>query len=309
LASGSGPISYQWTKDGADIPGATNSTLSLVDISAADAATYCAVVSGPCNSVVKCGTLTVLTLLDVAGPFSVTNCPDATASFSVLTRGSAGSSGFTYQWSKDGTNIEWGTNADLVLTNINASDAGSYCVLVTGPCNSISNCATLTVLTPLSLSGPTDQTNCPGTSATFSVAAFGSGPFSYQWSKDQVEIGGATSSNLVLENVSPTDTGNYCVVVRGPCDVLTNCAFLTVPADCPTLGGAPLPSALTLLREGDQITISWPCPCDGFVLEAATSLNPANWQPVDTTPVISTGIGRVTLPADQPARFFRLRQK
>lgn len=44
-ATGSGPLSYQWKKNGADIAGATGSTLTLTNVQYADAAGYSVVVS------------------------------------------------------------------------------------------------------------------------------------------------------------------------------------------------------------------------------------------------------------------------
>lgn len=44
-ASGSGPLTYQWKKNGADIAGATNSTLTLSNVQYADAAGYSVLVS------------------------------------------------------------------------------------------------------------------------------------------------------------------------------------------------------------------------------------------------------------------------
>ena len=58
-ASGLEPFSYQWRKDGVDIADATSDTYSIDPVSADDAASYCVVVSGTCDSVTNCATLTV----------------------------------------------------------------------------------------------------------------------------------------------------------------------------------------------------------------------------------------------------------
>jgi hypothetical protein len=46
-ASGTGPLGYQWQKDGTPIAGATNANLTLVDVRAADAGAYSVVVTNP----------------------------------------------------------------------------------------------------------------------------------------------------------------------------------------------------------------------------------------------------------------------
>lgn len=52
-ATGPGPLSYLWRKEGINIPGATNSNLGLTGIQAADGGAYQAVVSNPGGAVVN----------------------------------------------------------------------------------------------------------------------------------------------------------------------------------------------------------------------------------------------------------------
>jgi len=102
---------------------------------------------------------------------------------------------------------------------------------VANACGALTNCATLTVASLTTVAGPTSVTNCVGTTATFTAAASGTGPFSYQWTKNGTAILGATSSVYSLVVTGPGDTGTYCVVVAGFCNSLTNCATLEL---CPT---------------------------------------------------------------------------
>ena len=50
-ATGTEPLSYQWQKNNADIPGATNSTLNLNNLVAGDAGNYTVIVTNGCSSV------------------------------------------------------------------------------------------------------------------------------------------------------------------------------------------------------------------------------------------------------------------
>ena len=54
---------------------------------------------------------------------------------------------------------------------------------------------------------------------------------------------------------------------------------------------------LTLVRRGAGLNLSWPFVSTGFVLESATSLSPANWQPAAESPVTNNGRLEVSLPA------------
>ena len=71
-----------------------------------------------------------------------------------------------------------------MLANVSAADAGTYSVVVSGTCgNAVTNSASLTVNQNVVVaSAPVSVTNCPGTSASFSVSATGTG-LSYQWYK------------------------------------------------------------------------------------------------------------------------------
>src|SRR5207244_3828725 len=185
-----------------NIAGATNSSLVLGNITQNDAGTYCVLVRGACNSVSNCAVLTVTTPVSAVGPKDQTNCLGSTVTLSTE---ASGTGPISYQWNKGGMNIAGATNSSLVLGNVTQNDAGTYCVLVRGACNSVSNCAVLTVTTPVSAVGPKDQTNCLGSTVTLSTVASGTGPLSYQWNKGGMNIAGATNSSLVLENVTQND--------------------------------------------------------------------------------------------------------
>jgi hypothetical protein len=60
---------------------------------------------------------------------------------------------------------------------------------------------------------------------------------------------------------------------------------------------------LTVGRNGNSITISWPESVTGYTLESATAISGAPWQTV-------TGVAnnQATVAIEGSARFFRLRQ-
>jgi autotransporter-associated beta strand protein/YVTN family beta-propeller protein len=82
---------------------------------------------------------------------------------------------------------------------------------------------------PLITAQPVNMNLCVGSTATFSVAATGSGPLSYQWRLNGVNITGATNASLVLSSVSAARQGVYTVLVRdGSGAVISSGAVLTV---------------------------------------------------------------------------------
>ena len=127
---------------------------------------------------------------------------------------------------------------------MSAADAGTYSVVVSGTCGSaVTSSASLTVNEEVVVaSTPVSLTNCPGSSASFSVNASGS-ELSYQWYKDGGVLGGQTSNSLTLVNLSAADAGIYSVVVSGACgSSVSNSASLTVNED---LAIAVVPASAT----------------------------------------------------------------
>lgn len=139
---------YQWRKNGTDISGATNATLTLTNIQASDAATYSVYVSNTAGSVTSNGAaLTVQTAPVITSqPSAATVAVGANATFTVAASGNPSP---TYQWRKDGTNISGATSSNLTISNAQLSHAGIYSAVATNAAGSAtSNNATLTVQPP-----------------------------------------------------------------------------------------------------------------------------------------------------------------
>lgn len=73
----------------------------------------------------------------------------------------------------------------------------------------------------------------PGTEATFSVAATGSAPLSYQWRFNGANIPGATNNSYARSSVQPEDAGNYSVVVANAAGSVTSSNALMKLIDSP----------------------------------------------------------------------------
>jgi len=128
------------------------------------------------------------------------------------------------------TNIPWGTEATLVLTNPPPTGR-RFGVEI---CNA-EGCVTsapvrLTVLLPLVIvNQPSTQQAVIGETVNLSITVTGSAPVAYQWHRDGAVLAGKTASNLALVNVQLTNAGNYSVVASNPVGVVTSqVATLTV---------------------------------------------------------------------------------
>ncbi len=240
-AAGSDPLSYQWQSNGANIPGATDTNLTLLTVQSTDAGNYRLVVTNSVGAVTS--TVAVLTVwlppAITTQPQSRTNIAGTTATFNVTASGTVP---LNYQWQANGANIVGATGPNLTLNNVQTSDAGSYIVVIANPAASVTSAvAILTIWVPPAITvQPQSRTNLLGTAATFSATATGTAPLNYQWQFNGANIPGATGSTLTLASVQISDAGNYTVVVTNVAGSITSgAAALTIWAP-PSITAQPL---------------------------------------------------------------------
>jgi hypothetical protein len=255
---------YQWRKDGNDIPLANSNSYSIGSTVGGDLGAYdCVITNG-------CGTLnSAVANLSFAGAVVTTQPTNqfapvgGSASFFVA---GTGTGTLHYQWFHGVTPI--GPDADtLTISPVVVADYGDYHVNVSDDCGPIaSDTAKLNAdkvsgkHQPAELSfhifeHPKSQTICNGSPVTFSVAAFPVG-VTYVWRKNLTPIvPPETNSSLTILAVSPADVGNYDVVVSfGPNTKTSAPAGLSV-IDVPTITTQPAPVSQTL-APGSTISYS-----------------------------------------------------
>ncbi len=125
LASGTGPIAYQWYKDGAAVDGATATTLQIVDAGVSDAGSYSVVVGNEVGDVTSLPATVEVLLPPSVGDLDALKEVDP-GSTVTLTAPVSGFGTFNYQWLKNGVNISGETEQTLVLSNVTLADSGSY---------------------------------------------------------------------------------------------------------------------------------------------------------------------------------------
>jgi hypothetical protein len=229
-ASGTAPFSYQWRRNGNDIAGANADLYQIVSVNSSHAGEYTVLVSNAAGSALSNGAT-----LTVNVPPAVTTHPASqtiTAGQSVtFTVGVSGTTPFSYQWRRNGSDIAGANAASYQIASVNSSHAGEYTVLVSNVAGSaFSNGATLTVNVPPAVTThPASQTITAGQSVTFTVGASGTTPFSYQWQIDGEDIAGANGSSYQIATVTAAHAGSYRVNVSNSVgSALSNPAVLTV---------------------------------------------------------------------------------
>ena len=232
---GTGPLTFQWRRDGVNIPGANRASLTFSSVALPNAGTYSVVVSNSAGAVVS-GTVTldVHPEVGVISP-SITSQPSTVivpaGGSAMLAVGATGSGPLSYQWSFNGVAIPGATLPVLTLNNVGNSNVGDYTVTVTNSVSSTVSAAAQLILlgAPVITQDPTATTVVQGISATFSVSANGSG-LHYQWLRNGNQIPGATEASYSTPSLVEADSGAvYSVMVYNGAGMVTSQgAVLTV---------------------------------------------------------------------------------
>ncbi len=258
-ATGSPALLYQWRRNGTNLAGATDASLSFASAELTHAGLYSVVVRNPVGVVTsQVASLTFQgPAIILVQPASQTNARNTTVNFSVV---ASGTSPLSYRWRFNTTTIANATNSTYSITNLGTGNAGNYTVVVTNSSGAVtSQVAVLTVLTVVSISTqPTSQTATQGVTASLRVVGSGSNPLSYQWryvtpGQGETNINGATSATLTFNNPQTNQSGSYRVVVSNPVSAVTSqVATLTVLMPP---GITQQPQSLTV-RPGSNVSFS-----------------------------------------------------
>ena len=252
-ASGTGPFTYQWLKNGKKlangkgVSGATGNSLTLAKVPTKASANYSVVVKNTYGSATSAAAaLSVLNPPRVKSSLLVKLASRAASrtagnlvkagtgvTFSITVTGSAP---LGYQWFKDGVALVNGgtlsgaTANVLKISTLTTNDSGVYSVVASNPVGSVTSSSALTVIAPPVITAqPASQAVVAGHAAGFTVGNTGSAPFSYRWYKGTKGVSGATNFTFSIAAVATNDAGSYFAVITNFAGSVTSAvATLTV---------------------------------------------------------------------------------
>jgi hypothetical protein len=147
----------------------------------------------------------------------------------------------TYAWFQNGTALSDGTNISgsatptLAINLLDGTNSGDYTVVVSNEAGSVTSAVAVvsvntTPTTPIFTLEPSNIVTSLGSTVTFTSAAVGTGPLTYQWST------GASGANLTLAGVSTNISGStYSVVVTGGTGLSATSAVVTLTVNGPVI--------------------------------------------------------------------------
>ena len=229
-------LAYQWFKDGASIPGATNAILAFNNYGYAFNGLYYCMVTSNVPNPNNCNITAQSRTVRVSGfrnPVVKTQPPasiDACVGTPVSVLSSFSGTGLTYEWYKDGKLVANATSNELLIGNVTPASAGKYVVVAVGTCGlkTSSDTTTITVIAkPTITKQPESAKLTVGDRLELRVEA--TDIRTVQWTKNSVAIPGATTANFSIASVVKADAGFYAARITNSCGgVVTGYATIEV---------------------------------------------------------------------------------
>jgi sugar lactone lactonase YvrE len=248
-ARGTEPFSYQWTRNGTPIAGATTASFALDQVATSDAGAYGVTITNAVGSTNSPAAMVDVTTLATSAPaLTYSNGGNGAISvgagydFSLTAPSDPGVAGaLRYQWLKDGSAIAGATGPTLKLAHLALPDSAAYTVRITGDNGSLVSSACWLTVPPAEMpvisEQPADQSVVSGLAAQFQTSFQATSSLvTYQWARDGVPISGATRPTLSISPVSLADQGTYTLTATSDAgSVVSRAAFLTVLPGSPAI--------------------------------------------------------------------------
>jgi hypothetical protein len=219
-ATGSGVITYQWRKNGADINGATSSTYTIANATLTNDGSYDCVISSGGQSVTSNSALLKIKPYIVSHP-SALYVNDGVGPYALQTT-AGGSQVLYFSWYRNGIQRNAPRPGNLlttqdqdVLNPVNSTNTGNYYCKVTSDYDAVgvdTNTVSVLIIPPIvTISSFGNQTQFnEGNTVQFSSSISQGTNITYQWYRNNSIISGATSSTYNFA-ISGFNTGTYKV--------------------------------------------------------------------------------------------------
>lgn len=215
--NGGGALTYQWTKAGVNIQGATSPSYTLNSVQSTDAAQYAVQVSNGCGPTPSSNIQLTVNQRPIitTNPQSASLCAGAS-----LTLSAAATGADAVKWQKGSTDLASTTNS-FSIASLVAGDAGSYTFLASNACGvTTSTIAQVEVKQAPSIASITAPASvCQGTSATLTANVTGNGDnnITYVWKLSNNIVATGNQPTFTIQNFQSANAGTYALEATNSC--------------------------------------------------------------------------------------------
>ena len=235
--------SYQWTKNGVPISGATTASYGINVVLPTDAGSYAVIATNTAGAA-----MSGAVALTVNMPPTIITQPQtqlatlgASLTLSVVASGTPAPG---YSWRKNNVLITGATNSTFTIDSLQAADAATYTVSVSNAAGSaLSTGATVVFQAspPAFTRTPTSQSAILNLPLQLITTASGVPAPTLQWFRNGTLIVGATNATLTIPSVQVSDTGAYTVTATNQAGSTTSpAAAISVITQTPVAITSPL---------------------------------------------------------------------
>ena len=262
---------YSWT--GPNGFTSTDQNPTIASATPAESGNYCIVITTD-GCISESGCTEVIVKPTPATPIANNNGPICEGENIELSTDAVANA--TYAWT--GPNGFTSTDQNPVISGAAPNESGSYCVVITiDDCESEAGCTNVIVKpTPATPTASNNGPICEGENIELTTSAVSGG--SYSWTGPN----GYTSNvqNPTIPSATPTESGNYCVVVTiDECVSESGCTEVIVKPTPST----PIANNNGPICEGENIELS----TDAVVNATYTWTGPNGFMSTDQNPIIS----------------------
>lgn len=255
-AVGTAPLTYQWSKGGTPIPGATKATLAWAGTKPDAEGSYSVRVtnaSGFDDSITMVVDVQDKPLITQHPATTVAVAADAPFTLECL---ATGTPPLSYQWQLNGVNVSGGNTSTFQVNQAIWTQQGTYrCVVTNAVGTAISKNAVVAITSPpIIIVHPQPIKIAKGSTGMLKVLAGGTPVLKYQWLKNSGEVPKATAASLALPKAtSETTGGNYKVKVTSLKGETTSNEVTVVVEDPPAIVTQPVARTVGI---GDDTSFS-----------------------------------------------------